>query len=145
MCVDLRMTIQKDEFALKGDVASLRHDICSLQSSANQIEEALTGIKSMIQPFPVVNVPIEEIKSDQDEVAPTPQKPGRRQSRASEGKSVETSQELNTSKVTFKPQQYATYGMGKDKEKELFADRPLEHSPDTQETQDPNVVNGARL
>ena len=134
------VTVQKDMFALKGDVACLRHDVCSLQSSANRIEEALTGIKSMIQPFPVINVPIEEIKSDEDEVVPTPQKPGRRQSRASEGKSVETSQELNTSEVTFKPQECATYGKGKDTEKELFADRPLEHSPDTQETQDPNVV-----
>ena len=94
----------------------------------------------MIQPFPVVNVPIEEIKSDKDEVASTPQKPGRRQSQASEGKSVETSQELNTSKVTFKPQECVTYGMEIDKEIEMFTDHPLEHSQDTQETQDPNVV-----
>ena len=111
--------------------------VSSLQSSANQIEEALTSIKSMIQPFPVVNIPIEEIKSDEDEVAPTPQKQGRRQS----GKTVETSEELNTSEVTFKPQECATYAKGNDKEKELFEDRPLEDSPDTQDTQDLNVVS----
>ena len=49
------VTVQKDVFALKGDVACLQHDVCSLQSSANPIEEALTGIKSLIRPFPVVN------------------------------------------------------------------------------------------
>ena len=134
------VTVQKDVFALQGDVACLQHDVCSLQSSANRTEEALTGIKSLIQPFPVVNVPNEENKPEEDEVAPTPQKTGRRQSWACEGKSVETSQELNTSKVTVKPQDCTTYGEGKDKEKELFADRPLQHSPDTQETQDPNLV-----
>ena len=131
------VTVQKDVFALKGDVACLWHDVSSLQSSANRIEEALTSIKSMIQPFPVVNMPIEEINSDEDEVAPTPQKQGRRQS----GKSVETSEELNTSKVTFKPQECVTYAKGKDKEKEMFEDRPLDVSPDTQDTQDPNVVS----
>ena len=131
------VTVHNDVFALKGDVACLRHNVSSLQSSANRIEEALTSIKSIIQPFPVVNIPIEEIKSDEDEVAPTPHKQGRRQS----GKSVETSEELPTSEVTFKPQECATYAKGKNKEKELFEDRPLEDRPDTQGTQDPNVVS----
>ena len=131
------VTVQKDVFAIKGDVACLRHDVTSLQSSANRIEEALSTIKSMIQPFPVVNVPIEEIKSDEDDVPPTPQKQGKKHSR----QSLETSEELNTSEVTFRPHGCATYDKEKDKEKELFEDRPQEDTPDTQETQDPNVVS----
>ena len=73
MKVDLA-TIQKDVFALKGDVGCIRHEVAALQATGSHIEEGIASLKNIIQPFPVVNIPVDEIKSDSDEVPGTPQK-----------------------------------------------------------------------
>ena len=90
-----------------------------------------SSLKSIIQPFPVINFPVEEIKSDSDEVPPTQPKatPCSHSSKCAEASSTlasfETS-ELNTSEVTFKAQEGETYGP------KLFDDQPAPDSIDTQ-------------
>ena len=130
-------TAQKDVFSLKGDVACIYYDVAVLQSSANRIEESLSSLRSILQPFPVVNLPVQEIKSDNEIILPTPPKGGRRLSRSSPGKSVDASvntEELNTSEVTFKPQKGATYAYGT----ALFEDHPHEENTESQESQWPS-------
>ena len=143
MKVDLA-TVQKDVFALKGDVGCIRHEVAALQATGSHIEEGIASLKNIIQPFPVVNIPVDEIKSDSDEVPGTPQKatPRSHSSKCAEAASTQTSfqnsDELNTSEVTFKARQGEKYGP------KLFDDRPapdsIDTQADTQETQDPTSV-----
>ena len=111
--------------------------MAALQATGSHIEEGI----AIIQPFPVVNIPVDEIKSDSDEVPGTPPKatPRSRSSKCAEAASTQTSfqtsDELNTSEVTFKAREGEKYGP------KLFDDRPAPDSIDTQaDTQDPTSV-----
>ena len=136
-------TVQKDVFALKQDVGCICHEIAALQATGSRIEEGIASLKNIIQPFPVVYFPVEEIKSDSDMVPPTSPKatPRSRLSKCAEAASTQASfktSELNTSEVTFKALERETYGP------KLFDNRPAPGSiytqADTQDTQDPTSV-----
>ena len=104
----MRWQHRKTFFALKGDVGCIRHEVAALQATGSRIEEGIASLKNIIQPFPVMNIPVDEIKSDSDEVPGTPPKatPRSRSSKCAEAASTQTSfqtsDELNTSEVTFK-------------------------------------------
>ena len=108
--VDLA-AVQKNVFVLKGDVGCIHHEVAALQATGSHIEEGIASLKNIIQPFPVVNIPVNEIKSDSDEVPGTPLKatPRSRLSKCAEAASTQTSfqtsDDLNTSEVTFKARQ----------------------------------------
>ena len=98
--------------------------------TGNQIEEGVASLKSLIQPFLVMNFLVEEVKPDSDTVPPTPPKatPHSCTSKSADTPSTQASgetTELITIEVTFKPRDGQMYGSN------LFADRPAPDCHDT--------------